>query len=95
MGANEPPPLYKPELIEPKKKLTFLQHCYKEPWVPIGARARRHTPVYPSPRKEFCVRESSRVPSLCAPAQAASRRRASCASGSARSSRATSGWRRP
>ena len=32
-----PPPLYKPELIEPKKKLTILQHCYKEPWIPIGA----------------------------------------------------------
>ena len=32
-----PPPLYKPELLEPKKKLTLLQHCYKEPWVPIGA----------------------------------------------------------
>ena len=30
-------PLYKPELIEPKKKLTLLQRCYKEPWVPIGA----------------------------------------------------------
>ena len=34
---DEPPPLYKPELIEPKKKLTILQHCYKEPWIPIGA----------------------------------------------------------
>ncbi|KAL1530308.1 hypothetical protein AB1Y20_001218 [Prymnesium parvum] len=34
--AEEPPPLYKPELIEPKKRLTLLQHCYKEPWVPIG-----------------------------------------------------------
>ena len=32
----EPPPLYKPELIEPKKRLTILQRCYKEPWVPIG-----------------------------------------------------------
>jgi len=28
--------LYKAELIEPKKRLTILQHCYKEPWVPIG-----------------------------------------------------------
>ena len=34
---GEPPPLYKPELIEPKKRLTLLQRCYKEPWVPIGA----------------------------------------------------------
>mmetsp|Transcript_46665 Transcript_46665/g.77191 ORF Transcript_46665/g.77191 Transcript_46665/m.77191 type:complete len:86 (-) Transcript_46665:592-849(-) len=34
--SEEPPPLYKPELIEPKKKLTLLQHCYKEPWIPIG-----------------------------------------------------------
>lgn len=34
--SGEPPPLYKPELIEPKKKLTLLQRCYKEPWVPIG-----------------------------------------------------------
>ena len=33
---EEPPPLYKPELIEPKKKLSILQRCYKEPWVPIG-----------------------------------------------------------
>lgn len=32
----EPPPLYKPEAFEPKKRLTLLQHCYKEPWVPIG-----------------------------------------------------------
>ena len=37
MPKEEPPPLYKPELIEPKKRLTFLQRCYKEPWVPIGA----------------------------------------------------------
>ena len=36
MPAAQPPPLYKPELIEPKKRLTLLQHCYKEPWVPIG-----------------------------------------------------------
>eukprot|EP00962_Isochrysis_galbana_P016071 scaffold4598_cov100-Isochrysis_galbana.AAC.2 len=36
--AGEPPPLYKPELLEPKKKLTLLQHCYKEPWIPFGAR---------------------------------------------------------
>jgi len=34
--AGEPPPLYKPELLEPKKKLTLLQHCYKEPWIPFG-----------------------------------------------------------
>ena len=33
---GEPPPLYNPELIEPKKRLTLLQRCYKEPWVPIG-----------------------------------------------------------
>ena len=32
-------PLYKPELIEPKKRLTLLQRCYKEPWVPVGAGA--------------------------------------------------------
>ena len=37
--GEAPPPLYKPELIEPKKKLTFLQRCYKEPWVPLGAGA--------------------------------------------------------
>ena len=36
MPAGEPPPLYKPELIEPKKRLTLLQRCYKEPWVPVG-----------------------------------------------------------
>jgi hypothetical protein len=42
MPTEEPPPLYKPELIEPKKKLTFLQHCYKEPWVPIGERFMQH-----------------------------------------------------
>ena len=30
-------PLYKPEMIEPKKRLTLLQRCYKEPWVPIGS----------------------------------------------------------
>mmetsp|Transcript_12392 Transcript_12392/g.25192 ORF Transcript_12392/g.25192 Transcript_12392/m.25192 type:complete len:106 (+) Transcript_12392:79-396(+) len=36
MPREEPPPLYKPELIEPKKRLTILQRCYKEPWVPIG-----------------------------------------------------------
>lgn len=35
--GEEPPPLYKPELIEPKKRLTLLQRCYKEPWVPVGA----------------------------------------------------------
>ena len=35
--SSEPPPLYKPELLEPKKKLTLLQHCYKEPWIPFGA----------------------------------------------------------
>ncbi|EOD09536.1 hypothetical protein EMIHUDRAFT_198020 [Emiliania huxleyi CCMP1516] len=34
--SSEPPPLYKPELLEPKKKLTLLQHCYKEPWIPFG-----------------------------------------------------------
>ena len=41
-----PPPLYKPELIEPKKRLTLLQRCYKEPWVPIGSPrpARPHPP---------------------------------------------------
>jgi len=32
----EPPPLYKPEMLEPKVRLSFLQRCYKEPWVPIG-----------------------------------------------------------
>mmetsp|Transcript_31618 Transcript_31618/g.71430 ORF Transcript_31618/g.71430 Transcript_31618/m.71430 type:complete len:97 (+) Transcript_31618:51-341(+) len=37
MPKEEPPPLYKPEMFEPKKRLTLLQHCYKEPWVPIGA----------------------------------------------------------
>ena len=36
--GEAPPPLYKPELIEQKQRLTLLQHCYKEPWVPIGAR---------------------------------------------------------
>mmetsp|Transcript_48381 Transcript_48381/g.104847 ORF Transcript_48381/g.104847 Transcript_48381/m.104847 type:complete len:98 (+) Transcript_48381:34-327(+) len=36
---EDPPPLYKPELLEPKKKLTLLQHCYKEPWIPIGCLA--------------------------------------------------------
>ena len=36
MPEGEPPPLYKPELIEPKKRLTLLQRCYKEPWVPVG-----------------------------------------------------------
>jgi hypothetical protein len=36
MPEGSPPPLYKPELIEPKKRLTLLQRCYKEPWVPIG-----------------------------------------------------------
>ena len=36
MPAEAPPPLYKPELIEPKKRLTLLQRCYKEPWVPVG-----------------------------------------------------------
>lgn len=34
--GEEPPPLYKPEMLEPKKKLTLLQHCYKEPWIPLG-----------------------------------------------------------
>ena len=34
---EDAPPLYKPELIEPKKRLTILQRCYKEPWVPVGA----------------------------------------------------------
>ena len=24
-------------MIEPKKRLTLLQRCYKEPWVPIGS----------------------------------------------------------
>ena len=33
---EDAPPLYKPELIEPKKRLSILQRCYKEPWVPIG-----------------------------------------------------------
>ena len=37
MPGEAPPALYKPELIEPKKRLTLLQRCYKEPWVPIGA----------------------------------------------------------
>ena len=36
---EDAPPLYKPELIEPKKRLTILQRCYKEPWVPIGQHA--------------------------------------------------------
>ena len=36
MPDGSPPPLYKPELLEEKKKLTLLQHCYKEPWIPIG-----------------------------------------------------------
>ena len=36
MPDGAPPPLYKPELLEEKKKLTLLQHCYKEPWIPIG-----------------------------------------------------------
>lgn len=36
MATEEAPPLYKPEMLERKKKLTLLQHCYKEPWVPIG-----------------------------------------------------------
>ena len=45
--GETPPPLYKPEMLEQKKKLTLLQHCYKEPWIPIGAlyaraRARAH-----------------------------------------------------
>ena len=44
MPMGEPPPLYKPELIEPKKRLTILQRCYKEPWVPIGALAPANTP---------------------------------------------------
>ena len=34
--GEKPPPLYAAHLIEPKKRLTLLQHCYKEPWVPIG-----------------------------------------------------------
>merc|ERR1712113_670872 len=34
--SGTPPPLYKPELLEEKKKLTILQHCYREPWIPIG-----------------------------------------------------------
>lgn len=34
--GEAPPPLYKPEMIEPRKKLSFLQHCYKEPWIPLG-----------------------------------------------------------
>ena len=38
-GMEDAPPLYKPELIEPKKRLTILQRCYKEPWVPIGQHA--------------------------------------------------------
>lgn len=44
--SGTPPPLYKPELIEPKKRLTLLQRCYKEPWVPIGSPrpARPHPP---------------------------------------------------
>ena len=32
------------ESIEPKKRLTILQRCYKEPWVPIGALAPANTP---------------------------------------------------
>ena len=40
--SADPPPLYKPELIEPKKRLTLLQRCYKEPWVPAGE-ASTHT----------------------------------------------------
>jgi len=35
--GEAPPPLYKPEMIEPKKRLSLLQRCYKEPWVPVGA----------------------------------------------------------
>jgi len=34
--GDEPPPLYKPELVEVKKKYTLLQHCYMEPWIPAG-----------------------------------------------------------
>ena len=33
----EPPPLYKPEQCAPKKRLTLLQRCYMEPWIPGGA----------------------------------------------------------
>ena len=34
--SGSPPPLYKPELLEGKKQLTMLQHCYREPWIPFG-----------------------------------------------------------
>ena len=47
MPAGEPPPLYKPEMIEPKKRLSFLQHCYKEPWVPVGEFSRPCPPASP------------------------------------------------
>ena len=49
MAREEPPPLYRPELIEPKKRLSLLQKCYKEPWVPIGAPPRRDVCVPTSP----------------------------------------------
>lgn len=60
--GEQPPPLYKPELIEPKKRLTLMQRCYKEPWVPIGA-------LLPTGRRE-CRLFSQPFPSLC-PTQAA------------------------
>ena len=59
---GEPPPLYKPELIEPKKRLTLMQRCYKEPWVPIGERQLRSLRVP--------VRRLTRA-AACAAAQAA------------------------
>ena len=42
---EDAPPLYKPELIEPKKRLSILQRCYKEPWVPIGQHTGLSTPA--------------------------------------------------
>jgi len=50
---EDAPPLYKPELIEPKKRLSILQRCYKEPWVPIGQRTGQLAPActrHPLPR---------------------------------------------
>ena len=50
---EDAPPLYKPELIEPKKRLSILQRCYKEPWVPIGQRTGQSAPActrHPLPR---------------------------------------------
>jgi hypothetical protein len=45
IAAMEPPPLYKPEQCEPKKRLTLLQRCYLEPWIPAGATLRHLTPA--------------------------------------------------